>query len=130
MIHRPLGPYKIEEIGGGILIESEFLNQGPTDPENAILGNFIGVDLEGTRSLPNGESGIVAGPEASLRIGGPSSAVIGACDGPCNVISANLGYGIQAAAIGTRLSTLVTGEAAMVPQTRPGQFATIPIPSR
>ncbi len=55
---------------------------------NAVLGNYIGLDITGTRAIPNHKSGIgiVAGA-TSNNVGLPAS-------GARNVISGNLEYGV------------------------------------
>ncbi|MGB3702881.1 MAG: hypothetical protein WA997_16590, partial [Anaerolineales bacterium] len=59
---------------------------------NQVLGNFIGTDLSGGTANGN-ESGIIIGLGASQNvIGGARNP--GVCDGPCNLISGNVNFGV------------------------------------
>jgi len=60
---------------------------------NQVLGNFIGTDLTGNSANGNEVVGILIGYGASQNvIGGARSP--GVCDGPCNLISGNLDFGV------------------------------------
>ncbi|MFQ5570069.1 MAG: PKD domain-containing protein [Rhodothermales bacterium] len=79
-----------------------FFNDGTYSfgANNKVQGNFIGVDLGGTRSVANEGSGIVTPESAPLMIGGASQAGGGSCDGVCNVIAGNKQDGIRALNMG------------------------------
>ena len=67
--------------------------QGAETANNSIIGNFIGTDLTGNSANGNEVAGIIVGWGASHNIiGGPRSP--GVCDGPCNLISGNVDYGV------------------------------------
>ena len=56
---------------------------------NIVLGNYIGVDINGTTGLGNGSDGIGLDGASDVIIGGSAA-------GSTNVISANTGWGIHA----------------------------------
>ncbi|MEM0963537.1 MAG: right-handed parallel beta-helix repeat-containing protein, partial [Bacteroidota bacterium] len=62
----------------------------PAGVRAQILGNYVGVDNEG--AFGNGHGILVSG--ADVQIGGPGGVLTGPCDGVCNVIGGNDGYGI------------------------------------
>ncbi len=55
---------------------------------NAILGNYIGTNIDGTTAVPNGQSGVVIGQQSR------NNTIGGAGVGAGNVISGNTFYGI------------------------------------
>ncbi|MBN1543776.1 hypothetical protein JW992_16655 [candidate division KSB1 bacterium] len=81
---------------------------------NRVLGNFIGIDAEGNRALPNGEAGLVVGRGAhGNQIGGAEKHA-------GNVISGNYSSGVQFARagsgnvlIGNRIGTNSSGTQAI-----------------
>ncbi len=62
---------------------------------NVIQGNYIGTDINGSAPIPNNGSGVFIGSGASSNLLG------GAVTGAGNVISANLGDGVQLIGAGT-----------------------------
>src|SRR5580704_7337966 len=81
--------------GAGVLLGGTVIN-------NSIQGNYIGVASNGTSALPNLQMGIylLSGPQSNL-IGGTVA-------GAGNLISGNVGYGIQFYGAGTSFN-LVQG---------------------
>ncbi|MFN2273172.1 MAG: right-handed parallel beta-helix repeat-containing protein, partial [Anaerolineae bacterium] len=61
---------------------------------NIVSGNFIGTDVTGTSTIPNGYYGVDIYSDSNL-IGGSNATPGGACTGECNLISGNV-YGVQA----------------------------------
>lgn len=77
--------------GNGIAIASGYYGGGGTYYESTatlVIGNFIGTDLSGTISLANGGAGINLSLDVNTIIGGSAA-------GDGNLISGNLGAGIQ-----------------------------------
>jgi hypothetical protein len=68
--------------GAGVVV-------GWSSSSNLIRGNHVGTDLAGTRAIPNGSNGISTANEISDNVIG------GSAPGAGNVISANLGHGID-----------------------------------
>jgi len=65
---------------------------------NTILGNFVGANVTGQGTIPNGRSGIaIEGGAQSNVIGGINATPNGSCTGQCNLISGNSGIGISIA---------------------------------
>jgi len=60
---------------------------------NQILGNRIGTNRAGTSALPNG-TGVVVVLARETVIGGADTITPWVCDGPCNLISGNGGFGV------------------------------------
>ncbi|HTX01802.1 MAG TPA: NosD domain-containing protein [Acidimicrobiales bacterium] len=60
-----------------------------------ITGNAIGSDPTGTDRLANGGAGIVLDGATATTIGGQPGATSGPCVAPCNVISGNIGDGVD-----------------------------------
>ena len=61
-----------------------------TDGENTISGNYIGTDVSGTASMPNGIFGLRIVDSAFNTIGGTVGVSPGgSCTGDCNLISGN-----------------------------------------
>jgi CSLREA domain-containing protein len=88
--------------------------------ENRIQGNFVGVDLTGTRALGNGGIGIGGGTDPAeggdpetFTIGGPTTAVGTA---PGNLVAGNGGWNIRCDGCmvqGNLVGTVVTGRSAL-----------------
>lgn len=67
-----------------------------TEVLNVVQGNFIGTDLSGTEPVPNRRHGIEVRGLGGVTIGGSGTSHLrDYCERECNVISANLGCGIQ-----------------------------------
>ncbi len=62
---------------------------------NTVEGNYIGVNDNGTKALPNGADGVILGAGASNNVIGGSNAAA------ANVISGNLGHGVTITDSGT-----------------------------
>jgi hypothetical protein len=97
----------------GILLEHEFVDD-PADG-NVIQGNMIGVDITGTVAMPNG--GEIAGLGEGIMISWGNDNVVGGSEpGAANVISGNIGDGIEISALSSgnrvlrnRIGTDLTG---------------------
>jgi len=95
--------------------------QGPDATRNLILGNKIGTDLGGTRSVANADDGVFVNGAPGNTIGGAAAAG--------NLISGNGSVGVQVAGpsasgnliLGNRIGTDVGGRAAL-PNVRDGVF--------
>ena len=61
---------------------------------NQIQGNYIGLDVTGTKALPNGAQGVISGVTAANVVPSTENTVGGAVPGAGNVISGNEGDGI------------------------------------
>jgi hypothetical protein len=85
--------------GQGNLISGNTLNgiriTGDDSGSNDVLGNFIGVDKDGVFAIGNGADGV------NLSVGASSNDIGGAGDGEGNLISGNLGNGVQMQSSGT-----------------------------
>ncbi len=82
--------------GSGLML----LDPGTTG--NAVLGNFIGTDTSGARSVPNREAGVLIGQGASNNYIG------GSLPGEGNVISGN-GFGTLLPTLGRGIHVFGTG---------------------
>ena len=84
--------------GGGNLISGNghagVFIQDEASVGNRILGNHIGTNGSGTSSLPNGNGVTVIGTLETI-IGGADTSTPWVCDGPCNLISGNDGFGVS-----------------------------------
>ena len=78
---------------------------------NQILGNRIGTNRAGTSALPNDVGVAIVGARETI-IGGADTITPWVCDGPCNLISGNGGFGVTIQGV----SAGATG------QTSPGQI--------
>jgi titin len=61
---------------------------------NQLLGNRIGTNGAGTRSLANDYGVVVIGARETI-IGGADTGTPWVCDGPCNLISGNTEFGVM-----------------------------------
>ena len=74
---------------------------------NTICGNYIGVDISGTKAISNAGDGIVISNGAKWnRVGGRNATPGGDCTGECNLISGNALKGIRINDIGTMSNTV------------------------
>jgi hypothetical protein len=74
--------------GSGVFIQDE------TSIGNQVLGNRIGTNRAGSSSLPNGNGVTVVGALETM-IGGADTGTPWVCDGSCNLISGNGGFGVS-----------------------------------
>jgi len=65
--------------------------------DNIVEGNYIGVDVTGTKAVPNIEQGFIAGATTSTMIPAGDTTIGGSVAGAGNVISGNTMDGIQIA---------------------------------
>jgi titin len=100
--------------GSGNLISGNGLSgvhvQDEDSVGNRILGNRIGTNRAGSSSLPN-DDGVVVILARETIIGGADTSSPWVCDGPCNLISGNGGFGVTIQGVG----------AGTQQQTRPGR---------
>ena len=75
--------------------------QDPGTTLNRVEGNYIGTDSDGVQPVPNGGDGIVIGGEAQ------SNTIGGAAPGAGNLISGNIGNGIQLQQVGTSVNQVL-----------------------
>jgi hypothetical protein len=87
-------------VGNGVTVS------GTSD--TTITGNAIGSDPTGVDDVPNGLAGVTVEDSSSTTIGGGSGATTGTCAAPCNVISGNIGDGVDMTAGST--GTTLTGD--------------------
>ncbi len=78
--------------------------------DNAILGNYVGINSAGTDAIPNGSSGVI--------VGGSHSTVGGIAVGAGNLLSGNKDYGLfiggsQIEVQGNRIGTNAAGTSAL-----------------
>ena len=101
--------------GEGIMLS------GIGSSENTIAGNVIGLDVSGTLALPNGDYGLVLGPNGDLnRVGTDGNGVSDAAER--NIISGNALCGVYIRAVqntvaGNYIGTNTSGTAAVANQT-------------
>jgi CSLREA domain-containing protein len=114
----PLGDNAIPNQSGGVWLEESIQNtiggkrsgtacNGPCNvisgnsrdgiflfntDSNEINGNYIGLEPAGARAIPNQLSGVRIEEATQNNIGGERAGTV--CDGPCNVISGNIGAGV------------------------------------
>lgn len=81
--------------GDGIHIGNLTLSTPNERVPNTIQGNFIGTTADGTAALPNLKNGITLVFTNSVTVGGPRTSLTSECTNFCNLISANVGHGIN-----------------------------------
>ncbi len=79
--------YELNNDAAGIVLDQSYSGQNVSGLE--IEGNYVGTDVTGTTAIPNGAAGIHILPGAT------SNTIGGAATGAGNLISGNVGPGIQ-----------------------------------
>ena len=81
---------------------------GSGTDHNVVVGNLIGLDVDGVRALPNGSAGVLIGDGARYnRIGGPTTAERNVISGNGSIeLSLGLAAGIHLFGIGTEYNEI------------------------
>ena len=88
-------------VSGNADIGVQIAGQGTIS--NLVEGNYLGSDVSGSKALPNGTPGLIVGSGVGVQIsyGATANTIGGTIVAARNVISGNLGYGVNIDDAGT-----------------------------